>query len=115
MPRSHVDNLVIRTLGYWWHGRGRGKVWLFDMQCTLGSCTHNGWGNVWSGCYGHPYDVGVLLIIYLNIISSLWRNVTMKLEMLKGVEYQWVKRCGLLDVLESLFLRRFIFVEKKQL
>ncbi|XP_031548814.1 deleted in malignant brain tumors 1 protein-like [Actinia tenebrosa] len=51
-----------KAVGYWWNGQGSGKVWLFDMQCSgsessLGSCTHNGWGNVNSGCNSHTWDV----------------------------------------------------------
>jgi hypothetical protein len=54
-----------KTVGYWWNGRGTGKVWLDNMRCagtetSLGSCTHNGWGSVHSDCNGHTYDVGVV-------------------------------------------------------
>ena len=59
-----------RTVGYWWYGRGTGKVWLYNMQCTgseasLGSCTHNGWGNVYSGCNGHTLDVGLVRCMHI--------------------------------------------------
>ncbi|XP_031570213.1 soluble scavenger receptor cysteine-rich domain-containing protein SSC5D-like [Actinia tenebrosa] len=54
-----------KTVGYWYYGRGTGKVWLYRMGCTgsessLGSCTHSGWGSVSSSCNGHTYDVGVV-------------------------------------------------------
>jgi hypothetical protein len=56
-----------KTVGYWYEGRGTGKVWLWKMQCTgtetsLASCTHNGWGSVASYCPSHNYDVGVVCV-----------------------------------------------------
>ncbi|XP_031555705.1 soluble scavenger receptor cysteine-rich domain-containing protein SSC5D-like, partial [Actinia tenebrosa] len=44
-----------RAVGASYEGRGTGKVWLYNMQCTgsetaLGSCPHNGWGNVMWSC-----------------------------------------------------------------
>ena len=55
-----------KTVGYWYLGRGTGKVWLDGMYCSgsessLGSCSHSGWGSVGSYCNGHTYDVGVVL------------------------------------------------------
>ncbi|KAK3741260.1 hypothetical protein QZH41_019958, partial [Actinostola sp. cb2023] len=54
-----------KAVAYWKYGQGSGKVWLDDMRCTgtetsLQSCTHNGWGNVRSGCISHTWDVGVV-------------------------------------------------------
>ena len=55
-----------KAVGYWRYGRGSGKVWLYNMQCTgtetsLHSCTHNGWGKVASYCNSNKYDAGVIL------------------------------------------------------
>ena len=51
------------TVGYWWFGRGTGKVWLSSMQCTgsetsLQSCSSSGFGN--GGWCSHGSDVGVV-------------------------------------------------------
>lgn len=59
-----------KTVGTWHFGRGSGKVWLNNMQCTglessLGSCIHRGWGSVDSRCKSHKYDVGVYVCSYL--------------------------------------------------
>ncbi|XP_031570209.1 deleted in malignant brain tumors 1 protein-like [Actinia tenebrosa] len=66
-----------KTVGYWYWGRGTGKVWLYYMRCTgseasLGSCTHNGWGSVSSSCNSHTYDVGVSLFIDLQSIVNTY-------------------------------------------
>ncbi|KAK3724046.1 hypothetical protein QZH41_009464 [Actinostola sp. cb2023] len=54
-----------KALGPMYYGRGSGKVWLYNMQCSgsetsLHSCTHNGWGSVASWCNSHTSDVGVV-------------------------------------------------------
>jgi len=54
-----------KAVGYWWYGEGSGKVWLNNMRCTgtetsLHSCTHNGWGKVYSSCNSHTRDAGVM-------------------------------------------------------
>ncbi|XP_031574142.1 scavenger receptor cysteine-rich type 1 protein M130-like [Actinia tenebrosa] len=54
-----------KTVGPSRYGRGTGKIWLDEMQCTgtevsLGSCSHDGWGNVYSYCNGHTRDAGVV-------------------------------------------------------
>jgi len=54
-----------KAVGYWYYGRGSGKVWLYNIGCSgtetsLGSCSHNGWGKVGSHCSSHTYDVGVV-------------------------------------------------------
>ncbi|KAK3755957.1 hypothetical protein QZH41_010897 [Actinostola sp. cb2023] len=54
-----------KAVGYWYYGRGSGKLWLNNMQCSgsetsLHRCTHNGWGNVYSYCNSHTRDVGVV-------------------------------------------------------
>ncbi|KAK3755461.1 hypothetical protein QZH41_020515 [Actinostola sp. cb2023] len=54
-----------KAVGYWYWGRGSGKVWLNGMQCSgsetsLQTCNHYGWGNHGSGCDSHKYDVGVV-------------------------------------------------------
>jgi len=51
-----------KAVGYWWYGRGSGKVWLYNMRCTgtetsLHSCSHIGWGKVASYCNSHTNDV----------------------------------------------------------
>jgi hypothetical protein len=61
-----------KTVGPWYYGRGTGKVWLYNMQCagtenSLDSCTHNGWGTVWSDCKTHQYDAGVVCSGYPGI------------------------------------------------
>jgi len=53
-----------KAVGYWYNGRGSGKVWLNSMACkgtetSLDSCSHGGWGNHGSSCNSHNYDVGV--------------------------------------------------------
>ncbi|KAK3747955.1 hypothetical protein QZH41_019190, partial [Actinostola sp. cb2023] len=53
-----------KAVGYWWYGRGSGKVWLDNMRCSgsetsLGSGTHNRWGVHDSACGTHNYDAGV--------------------------------------------------------
>ncbi|XP_031552378.1 scavenger receptor cysteine-rich type 1 protein M130-like [Actinia tenebrosa] len=54
-----------KAVGFSWEGRGTGKVWVNYMACTgsessLGSCPHDGWGNVGSGCNTHQYDAGIV-------------------------------------------------------
>jgi len=58
-----------KALGPMWYGRGSGKVWLDEMACTgsessLQACSHDGWGNVDSGCKSHIEDVGVVCSDY---------------------------------------------------
>lgn len=56
-----------KSVGFWWYGRGTGKVWLTNMGCSgssLRSCSHGGWGNVLSDCSSHTYDVRLLLYIF---------------------------------------------------
>jgi len=54
-----------KAVGYWYWGRGSGKVWLTYMGCSgsetsLQSCTHSGWGTgTWCG-NDHDEDVGVV-------------------------------------------------------
>jgi hypothetical protein len=68
MPDAKVVSRQLgftKVVGYWYHGRGTGKVWLNSMQCagtetSLESCTHNGWGNVDSWCNRHEGDVGIV-------------------------------------------------------
>ena len=54
-----------KALGPMWYGRGSGKVWLNNMQCSgsetsLHSCTHNGWSDGTHCGNNHKYDVGVV-------------------------------------------------------
>jgi len=56
-----------KAVGYWYNGRGSGKVWLYNMGCTgtetsLHSCSHSDWGSVPSWCNIHTSDVGILLV-----------------------------------------------------
>jgi len=68
-----------KAVGYWWLGRVSGKVWLYDMRCTgtetsLHNCSHNGWGNVWSECNSHKYDVGVVCTGYKGTTLNYTRS-----------------------------------------
>ncbi|XP_031574144.1 deleted in malignant brain tumors 1 protein-like [Actinia tenebrosa] len=64
-----------KTVGPSWNGRGTGKVWLERMGClgseaSLGSCSHNGWGNAYYGCNNHNEDAGVVCICSLSAVSA---------------------------------------------
>lgn len=59
-----------KMITHWLYGKGKGRVWLDRMRCSgteasLGSCSHDGWGEVSSTCNGHVYDGGVVCNDYL--------------------------------------------------
>ena len=54
-------NAVVATYSSF-YGRGRGEVWLDNLNCvgnesTIGECSHRGWGT--ENCHRHYEDAGV--------------------------------------------------------
>ena len=54
-----------------YYGRGTGKIWLDDVECTgnetsLGNCEHEGWGD--HNC-GHREDIGIQCAPGIHVIA----------------------------------------------